>query len=470
MSVVILGGGLSGLSAAYYLLKNTPTISVTILESSNRCGGWIRSHKLPNGIIFEQGPRTIRPTGTPGTNTLQLIEELGLVKKIVPILKTHPAATTRLIYANKQLHTLPSNLLSLFRKQSPFSKPLLLHLMHDLVAAPKYSKENDEPIYDFVERRFGQEVADYLISPLICGICAGNAKEISVKFLMKELFEMEQQYGSITKGLLASAFTTKKSQQKATELISKKAKNEKWSVYSFKDGMEELPVALQEAVIEKGCKIHYTAECIEINSKKENFLIKLKNGKIIETNHIISSLPSTVLMELIKTDHPKMAELLEKIQSVTVAVVNLSFKGKLVKKDAFGFLVTPKENLPILGVIYDSCCFPREDNTVFTVMMGGYWFRQYFGENPSKEQLLNVALEQLRTILKFNDEPECYKVNILHNCIPQYTVGHNKTVQNVFEYIRKEKLNLSLCGSSYYGVGVNDVILSSKNAVKDIKS
>lgn len=190
MSVIVLGGGLSGLSAAYYLLKRSPNVSVTILEATSRSGGWIRSKELPNGIIFEQGPRTIRPAGIAGANTLQLVEELDLEETVTPILKSHAAATTRLIYANKQLHRLPSNLMSLFVKQSLLSKPIVMYLMKDLVAPKKYNLEQDETIYDFIERRFGTEIADYIISPVICGICAGNAKDISVNFLMKSLFEM----------------------------------------------------------------------------------------------------------------------------------------------------------------------------------------------------------------------------------------------------------------------------------------
>lgn len=465
MSVAILGGGLSGLSAAYYLLKRLPTASVTIIESSNRHGGWIRSEKLPNGVIFEQGARTIRPVGVAGTNTLQLIEEIGLSDAITPILKSAPAATTRLIYAEGELHTLPSKLSGLFVKQSPFSKPLVFHFLKDVVTPKRHIVGEDEPIYDFVERRFGKEVADYLISPLICGICAGNAREISVNFLMKSLFEMEQKYGSITRGLIASLVTKTRKQESVLSELAERAKREKWSVYSFKDGVEQLPNALQKAVVEKGCNIRFNAECTEIKCTDKKVRLTLKDGQVIEADHLISSISSDVLGKLIRQDHSKLSELLKSIQTVTVAVVNFSFKGKINKDEAFGFLVAPKENLPILGVIYDSCCFARGDNTVFTVMLGGYWFKKHFGYNPTKKQIFNVALEQLRTILKFNDEPQHYKVNILRNCIPQYTVGHNRTVANILNYVAEKNLRLLLCGSSYYGVGVNDVILSAKKSV-----
>lgn len=471
MSFVILGGGLSGLSAAYYLLKQSPRASVIILESSNRCGGWIRSQKLPNGIIFEQGPRTIRPAGIPGANTLKLIEELELSNRITPILRTHPAATNRLIYANGELHLLPSKLTSLFTKQAPFSKPLIMQLMKDVVTPKKHIVEQDEAIYNFVERRFGREAADYLISPMICGICAGNAKEVSVNFLLKSLFEFEQKYGSISRGLIASVVTSRKTkQQDISSELAQKARDERWSVYSFEDGVEELPDTLKEVVTAKGCKIQYCAECIEITPSDKKMHIKLKTGRNIEADHVISSLPANSLGKLVQKSQPDLSKLLETIGSVTVAVVNLAFKRRITEKQAFGFLVAPKENLPILGVIYDSCCFPRGDRTVFTVMLGGYWFKEYFGENPTEGELLKVALEQLRTILKFNDDPDHCKVNILHSCIPQYTVGHNSRVDSIFKCITDNKLPLSLCGSSYSGVGVNDVILSAKNAVEHLKS
>ncbi|KAJ8953760.1 hypothetical protein NQ318_015416 [Aromia moschata] len=204
MSKVVLGGGLSGLSAAYYLSKKIPSQNIALIESSNRLGGWIKSNVLSDGVIFEQGPRTIRPHGEAGANTLSVIEDLGLSDKVVPILLSHPAARNRMIYANGKLHTLPSTVGSIFKKQSPFSKPLIRYLLQDLFAPRK--NVPDEPIYDFVSRRFGQEFADYLISALVCGISAGNSKEISVKFLMKQMFEYEQKYGSISKGLVQNIF------------------------------------------------------------------------------------------------------------------------------------------------------------------------------------------------------------------------------------------------------------------------
>lgn len=466
MGKIILGAGLSGLSAAHYLLKKFPEEAITILESGNRSGGWIKSTLLQNNLIFEQGPRTIRPRGEAGANTLGLIGELGLADEIVPISQNHPAATTRMVYAKGKLNILPSNIFHLFIKQSPFSKPLIMHLSKDITTPKKYIPEGDEALYNFIERRFGSEIADYLISPLICGICAGNAKEISVHFLIKSLFEMEQNYGSISRGLVANMFRQKETQEYALPPLARKARIEKWNVYSFKNGIETLPKLLEQTLLKNGVKIEYNTKINAIQTRNDKISITLNNNKQIETDYLISAIPAVNLANLLKNQHPELAAPLQHIESVTVAVVNLCFEKQLISKDAFGFLVAPKENLPILGVIYDSCCFPKDNHTLLTVMMGGYWFKQQFGLNPADEDLFNVALSQVQKILGFSDSPKHFKVNILRDCIPQYTVGHTKRVADIESYLHKNQLKISVCGSSYYGVGVNDVILSAKNAVE----
>lgn len=466
MSVVVLGGGLSGLSAAYYLFKKFPQKTITLIESSERIGGWIRSTRSTKGYTFEQGPRTIRPSGIQGVNTLELIQDLGLENEIVAIPRNHPAAQNRMIYANGSLNTLPSSLKSIFVKSPPFSKPLVLHLLKDITTPKKHIPDEDESIYNFVNRRFGSEVADYLISPLICGICAGNAKEISVNFLMKSLFENEQKYGSITKGFIYNAFARKEAP--IINDLAKKAKQEKWSVYSFKKGIETLPKTLESKLKENGIQINCNTKCTGIDINGNQILISTDNASNIKTDHLISCTSSPVLGELIIKQHPKLAGLLKSIKSVNVAVINMYFDAKLIKNEGFGFLVAPKENLPILGVIYDSCCFPNENGTILTVMMGGYWFEEKFGTNSTEDSLFQTALEQVQKILQFSNQPVDFKVNVLHNCIPQYTVGHSKRVKDIESYIKTNKLPIVLCGSSYYGVGVNDVILSAKNAVNNL--
>lgn len=464
MSVHILGGGVSGLSAAYYLCRKISPKTISIWEATKRTGGWIQSHKTEKGIIFEQAARTLRPRTETGENTLKLIEELQLTDKIRPVLANSPAAKNRLIYVNGKLHSLPSSLFSLFKTQSPFSKPLITNIFNEHKQPVKIVE--DESIYDFINRRFGSEMADYMMSPLICGICAGNAKEISVNFLVSHLFQYEQKYGSISRGLLKKVFSPKKNS--TTSRLSERVRREKWSVYSFENGLETLPNKLDEVIRSKGVQINLNTKCEKVEFSGKEVVVHSQDNSL-KSKHLVSTLLSGTLAPLISDQHPQLSHLLKQIQSVDVTVVNFHFKDSLIKNPGFGLLVPPKENLPILGIIFDSCCFNQNNDTVLTVMMGGFWFKQYFGDFKKDEEFYDVALNYIKKILQINEMPSEYKVNVLKNCIPQYTVGHRKTVSKIKDYLKSSELPLSLCGMSYDGVGVNDVILSAKNCVENLK-
>ncbi|KAL1509381.1 hypothetical protein ABEB36_004134 [Hypothenemus hampei] len=444
MTRVVLGGGLSGLSTAYYLAKASVKEKVILLESSSRLGGWIKSDKVDQEVVFEQGPRTIRPVGAAGINTLNLLDELNLTKEVHAITRSHISARNRLIYCNGELHVLPNTLFRFITVQKPFSKSLFAHLLQDLAAKPEI--KSDDSAYEFAKRRFGPEVADYLIDTMVCGICGGNSREVTVNLLMKNMFIYEQKYGSAIKGILNHLFD-KQTDIPKKGLLAARAKIEKWSVYTFKEGLETLPLALEKSINNTvGIETKFNQNCKEIKFKKNGEVsIHLEGGEILNATHIFSAIPSKKLADLLRKQHPVLASKLASIGTITMGVVNFLYDGNLIKTPGFGLLVPPKENLPILGVIYDSCCRDYKDKTVLTVMMGGHWFRKYFGENPNELMLFNVAKDHLKLILNISEDPKLYK--------------------DIESYIEDKRLPISLCGSSYYGVGVNDVISSAKNAV-----
>lgn len=466
----ILGGGLGGLSTGYYLLKNNinknNNLKLFLLEATDYCGGWIKSIKTRD-YVFEQGPRTIRPKGITGLNTLNMMQDLGLSEHIAAIKPDHPAARNRMIYVNNTLHLLPSSLKGVFQKNQPFSKPLIFAAFNDLKQPHKEMK--DDSIYNFVERRFGREIADYAVAPMICGICAGDAKEISVKFLMKNLFEYEQLYGGVLKGVMKSFFKSKTDQSMELSELAKKAQEEKWSVYTIKGGLETFPTVMKQYLKEHNVDLHLNTKVNEIEFV-DSSMVKLKkeNGENISATHVYSSVPSHVLAKLVMRQHPELSKLLNDIPFVTVGIVNLYFATqKPLITPAFGFLVPPIENSPILGVVFDSCCIPDQNGTVLTVMLGGKWFEEKFGTNVTKERLLDIAIKEIKSILKIDEEVSAYNVNILNRCIPQYVIGHYERVDKIREYIQNHNLPISVVGSSYDGVGINDVIYSAKTQVQE---
>lgn len=466
----ILGGGLGGLSTGYYLLKNNlnsnNNLKLYLLEATNYCGGWIKSIRTKD-YVFEQGPRTIRPKGVTGLNTLNMIQDLGLSEHISPIKPDHPAARNRMIYVNNNLYLLPSSLKGVFQKNEPFSKPLIYALYHDLKKPHKQLK--DDSIYNFVERRFGKEIADYAISPMICGICAGDAKEISVKFLMKTLFEWEQTHGGVVKGLMKSLFSSKTGNELVLSDLARKAQEEKWSVYTIKGGLEMFPNKLQAHLKDNNVTMNLSTKVEAIEFVDSGSVsLNIQTGEKLSVNHVYSSIPAYCLASLVQKQHPELAKTLKDIPFVTVGIVNLYFATqKPLIKPAFGFLVPPIENSPILGVVFDSCCMPDQNGTVLTVMLGGRWFEEKFGKNTTSENLYNIAVKEVGSILDIKDKPTAFNVNILNRCIPQYVVGHYERVDEIRQYIKSNNLPISLIGSSYDGVGINDVIYSAKSQVEE---
>ena len=360
MSYVVVGGGISGLATAHYLSKLPKVQRIQVLEATDRLGGWIQTTNLKNGGgRHEHGPRTVRPTGPAGENTLELVTELGIQDDIVPIPRNHPTATNRMVLVGGQLHKLPSSFLSLFKIQKPFTKPLALAAWHDLTA--KVKKCEDDSIYDFVSRRLGPELAQYAIDPMVRGICAGDARNISAaSFVTGSLFQMEQEHGGIFKGVLKN--TRKKdnwigSKKEADIELVDRSKAEKWAVWSLKDGLESLVSRLSEKLETKGIEIIRNVKDIWVE-QRSGVLQSTSHGGFT-ADHIFLSTPAYASSKMLQKVAPEACDNLSSIPFVTVAVVTIEFNRKVTDANAFGFLVPSNQPEPILGTIFDTCSFPQ---------------------------------------------------------------------------------------------------------------
>ena len=258
--ISILGGGISGLSAAYRLTQIQPSPKrIVLFEASNRIGGWMHSSRLEDGVIYEHGPRTIRPVGESGTVTLNLVHELGLEDQVMNVPFGHPSSRNRYVYADSKLVRLPTEFSTLYKTKAPFKKPLIAAGIRDLLT--KKSSEKDESMFDFVSRRLGPDLAEFAIDPLVRGVCAGDSKEISVKFLLKSLKEAEQKYGKVTIGLLANALRKSPPSSVPVSGLAKRAKMERWPVWSLQGGLQLLPETLAEKTAVAGAELFTESPC-----------------------------------------------------------------------------------------------------------------------------------------------------------------------------------------------------------------
>ncbi|KAM4735948.1 protoporphyrinogen oxidase isoform 1-T1 [Anableps anableps] len=469
-TVAVLGGGIGGLAASFYLSKHPQVTKVVVLESSSRFGGWLWSLRRSDGAVFELGPRGIRPAGEVGRNTLNMVEDLGLEGDILPVSSSHVASKDRYLYVNGQLHKLPSGIRGMFQTVPPFSRPLLFSLITEILV--KKGREEDESIHSFVSRRLGKELADIAIDGVCRGVFAGDCKKLSVRSCFPLLYKAEQQRGSLTLGFLVGSGSAPVI---PPGRLAQRAQRETWAQWSLRRGVETLPESITEYLLQSDkVELHKDAAVQQIIPSTSGWKVRVEDG-VISADHIISALPAKALSCILPSSCQSLIQQLEDISAVTVAVVSLEYEGSILPVTGFGHLVPSWEDPGLLGVVYDSVPFPQHNRptgqtTRLTVMMGGAWFQNVFGapKAATTEGLLARATEAVRCHLGVSVAPSWSNVALHRECIPQYYLGHFQRVDSMRTFIKNNNLSLSLIGSAYDGVSVNDVIFSGRAAVAEL--
>lgn len=445
--IVILGAGISGLSLGWFLKRRFGArISLHILEKSTRAGGWIQTVRK-NGFLFELGPRSCRSNGS-GVETLKLLEQLGMEDEVIVANST---SSYRYLLLNKKLRRLPSNLLSL--ACSPYLWRVFTACIRDLLRNPL--KQDDLSIFDFIKHRFGSTVAEKFFDPLTTGIYAGDIRQLSVKSCYPILHELEQQGGSVLRGMLKRKKETKHSSSQFVQDL------QKVGLFSLKGGMEDLT---NELAYRLDKHIIYSSEVKAIHCTQMRGAVELENGTAFEADHIFSTIPAPSLASLFEGVHQEVAKNLMRIPSVSVATVSLGFHRKVLKKRGFGYLIPSRENEDILGVVWDSSVFSQQnqlpEETRLTVMIGGAHMKNF--DDYTDEGFLEVSRNAIYRHLGIDAEPNASFVKISRQAIPQYLVGHSSRVAEIENILSRIFPKLTLHGNSFRGISVNDCIANSK--------
>ena len=462
MKISVLGGGISGLVAAYNLSLN-PAAHVSLYEASSRFGGWMHTMRADNGARFELGPHSLRCVGNNGTRLLELVDEIALNSQVVSVTRDHPAAKGRYLGIQGQLEALPSSLMSVFKhkKCSAFIKAV----SNDIFSRGRYSA-NDESVYMFFKRRFGREIAEYVSDPMCRGIFASDCRTLGVSSVFPYLVKGEYEHRSIIRSLYHNKVSEPEFVGKNNE-FALQAKHDGWRIINFKHGMEQLPRAILNILRDSSNVDIYENSPVEhISVRNPQVTVTVKDGKPRHCDYVVSALPAFALARALRDE--EIGERLSEINFVDVAHVSLEFRDISLAQQAFGCLIPSYENPAVLGIIFDSAIFPESDTTEYkscrlSLMLGGQWFEKYFGDPQSCNQDLirTMALDTVKQYLGISAEPSQCHVHILEKCIPHYSVGHRNRVKHLFRLIREENLRLSLIGSSYCGVGVPDCVANA---------
>ena len=439
--VAIIGGGITGLTAAFKLTQ--VGIPVTLFESTDRVGGVIQTVRDGN-YLAECGPNTILET-SPLIG--ELISDLSLAERRI---YSSDQAENRYIVRNKRLVRLPRSPLS-FLATSLFSFRAKARLMAEpfIRRAPA---DEEESLAKFVRRRIGREFLDYAINPFVAGVYAGAPETLSVREAFPKLHALEQRYGSL---LLGQVLGARERKRKGGVLKQNAAK------FSFDQGLGTLTDALGQRLKEQ----IRTGQAIG-KLTRQNGAWSL--GQAGDYSAVLLALPAFRLAEMQVTCESKPVSLamLGDIHYAPVASVALGFHRQDVEHslDGFGALNPEVEQLHSLGTIFSSSLFPGRaplGQVLLTSYVGGLRAPHLVSKTP--DELCELVMDDLKTVLGVNGESTYRHVFVHRRAIPQYDIGYGrfKTFMNDLE---KSVSGLFFAGHCRDGVSLMDSIVSGHEA------
>lgn len=455
---LVIGGGISGLSTAYFLLRELSATGretspkVKLIESASRIGGSLGSEEI-DGFLFERGPNGMLDNAP---DTLDLISTLGLEKKK---LLARPRSSNRFLMRKGKLRPLPrgpgaflfSNLLSLGGRLRLLLEPF----------RPRGRGAADESIAEFGRRRLGQEAVDVLLDPLVTGIYAGDVQSLSMKSCFPRLAGLEQEYGSLVRGMIRS----RKKKSPAAGAASPFSA----TLQSFEGGLETFSTTLGDEIgdrIDTGCRAESVGPCAG------GWRVSFAGGRQETARTLVLALPACRAAGLFSGAQSALGKELATIRYSSVAVVCLGYRAEDVEStlDGYGFLVPASEGLQTLGMIWTSSIYPEHapgGHVSLRAMLGGSRFPGILSKTD--EELVELVERETGDALGFRGPSVVSRVFRYEQAIPQYEVGHQARLEGI-EKLLNALPGLFLTGNSYRGVSVNDCLREGRRTAGRVSS
>ena len=453
--VIIVGGGISGLSAAYYLAQGG--LASTIVESRSRLGGVIRTERV-EGCTIEAGPDSflsIKPAA------LDLIRELGLADQVIGS-NDH----LRVTYVRKRgrLVPLPDGLMMVVptRILPLLTTPLLswrtkLRMGMELLRAPA-ATARDESVAEFVEEHYGAEAVDYLAEPLLSGIYGGDPRALSVTAVLPRFVELANRYGSLTKGVLA---------ERAKAMRARAGAGAPPLFRTLKGGLGQLVDAIVRSIDGKARARQARAETVERAGAR--FRIRAA-GEWLEADRLVIACEAHSGAALLSALDGRVAELLGAVPYSSSMTVALGFDAADFARPpgGFGFLVPKKERRRLVACTWVGTKFPHrapEGTILARCFLGGMEDAGVLEE--SDEAVLAAVRDELREIAGVTAQPRFWRIARWPRSMAQYAVGHPQRVAELEARVAAIP-GLYLAGNAYQGIGVPDCIRMGKAAAAAI--
>ncbi len=450
--IAIIGGGITGLTAAFRLHQKK--LPVILYEATRRLGGVIQSAEQ-DGYLAEFGPNTVLETSP---SIVDLIRDLGLEDRRI---YSDPAASNRYIVRGKRPVVLPGSPLE-FWSTPLFSRSAKLRLLAEPFIR-RSDPEVEESLAEFVLRRLGREFLDYAINPFVAGVYAGDPARLSVKHAFPKLHALEQKYGSLIKGQILGA----RERRRRAEVSKQNAPK-----FSFAHGLQELIEALGRQ-LESSLRLESKVTVLERRLSEWDVTCQAKGGQQT-TRHssVLLAAPAYRLAELklIGADALTLAPMGE-IRYPPVASVVLGFRREDVSHplNGFGMLVPAVEGFRILGTIFSSSLFPHRappGHVTLTSYVGGT--RSPESAGLGAKELTAITAEDLRVILGVRGQPTFSHHVFYSKAIPQYEVGYDKFKQLMIR-LETQAPGLFFAGHYRDGISLGDSMASGNDVADRIQ-
>lgn len=467
-TVVIVGGGISGLATAFSLQEKSLQAGIplrcTVLESDPSWGGKIVTHRVGD-IVTEAGPDSFLSQKQAG---LDLCTTLGLADQLINTNETGKKAS---VLSKGRLHDLPEGLLSFTPKQlGPFFQSGLLSWIGlarmglEYVVPPGPSR-GDESLADFLRRRFGAQAFERVLEPLMAGIYAGDAEQMSLRATFPRFFELEQQHGGIIRGMMAA---------KQSAAANSAGRPRHTMFVSLKNGLGDLVTALTSRLEQQGVELRGGArvEALRVRSHELGrwmYDLILQNGSALSAESVVLATPAYVSAELLRPLTPIAGGLLDLIPYASTATIAMAFpRSQATAIEGFGFIVPRREQRHLIAATWTSLKWPHRapaDQLLVRCYVGGVGRDEIL--KLDDDVLTATVRDELAALCGIHVQPTYTEVNRWWKAMPQYTLGHLDRLTQLDVALSRYP-GLVLTGAAYRGVGIPDCIRDGAEAAERV--
>lgn len=447
-TAIVIGGGIAGLCAAHLLAERLGRDAVLLLEKADHPGGYCRTDNH-DGFLCDWGPNGFIDRDP---NMREWIYKLRLSDQMVAA--DAASAHRYLLRRGRLLELAPP---PEFLVSPVISLPARLRVLCEPLIRARRNGDA-ETIWQFARRRLGREAADVLVSSMVTGVFAGDAKELSIDYCFPRLKAWEREHGSLFAGMRA--------QRKANNAAGKRGPLG-GTLTTFREGIGQLPERAAELL---GDSIHCGVNIQSLTQHGDVFAMSTTEGERYEAEGVVVATPPAAAANLLSEMDGTLTNALRQIPTASIAVVCLAYPRARVQHplNGFGYLVPPGEGGRVVGCIWTNAVFPHSaphDHVFLRAMIGGA--RDPEAVNLSDDELLDAIRNEVHPLLGIEGAPSRVQIYRHKNAIPQYTLEHGKVLDAV-DRAEHAHPGLAFAGNGYWGVSLIDAVNSAHRAVEKV--